>query len=113
MPVGGDALRVHPTLNAKQHDATAALRHRVSDCERQAAAPANDRKRTVVRQLHRGPLAPHVSFSGRARRIALVSGCEPERMKAMTSAISGSSPLLAATRSRRSLNVPAPKNIAS
>jgi hypothetical protein len=62
------------------------------------------------------PRSPHPlehSCAAPARRLAMVSGREPERMKSITLPTSGSLPLCCATVSSRSRKVPAPKNIAS
>src|SRR5262252_4731517 len=112
MRVACDPLRICPAANGEKHHATPALAHRVGHRKREASAAADNRERTIVCRACGCRLA-HASSSTDARRMAMVSGREPARMKAITLATSGSSPLCAATWSSRSRNVPAPKNIAS
>src|SRR5262249_5358152 len=112
MRVACDPLRVRPTANGEKHHAAPALAYRIGDRNRQASAAANHCQRTVVCRAC-GCRVAHASSSTDARRTAMVNGRVLARMKAITLATSGSSPLCAATWSSRSRNVPAPKNIAS
>src|SRR6266508_2770894 len=110
--IGLEPFCIRPTVNGEKHHATPALAHRVGDGKRQASAAADDRQRTAVCRMAHRRLA-HASSPRAARRMAMVSGREPERIKAITLATRGSAPLCAATLSSRSRNVPLPKNMAS
>src|SRR5216684_4122208 len=112
MRKAGDLMRIRPPANGEQHDAAAARAHRLGDRKRQAAAAANDRQRRLAGRAGDSRLA-HVAPSARARRTAMVIGREPARMKAITLATSGWSPLAASTASSRSRKVPLPKNMAA
>ena len=112
MRIAGDPLRVGPIANGKQQHPATASDYGIGNGERQTAGAADDGEWTVIDQRRCGQFA-HGSSSTSARRTAIVNGCEPERMKAITLATSASSPLLAATASSRSRNVPAPKKMAS
>ena len=112
MGIVRNPLWLRPTANREKHDAPSTPAHRVGDRKRQASPAADDRQRTVICGLA-GRRFDHASSPVEARRIAIVSGREPARMNPITLLTSGSAPLCAATRSSRSRNVPAPKNMAS
>src|SRR5262245_4578849 len=96
MRIAREPFWIRPTTNGEKHDAAPALSYRVGDRKRQAAAAADDRHRTIVCRLrHRG--LSHASSLLEARRMAMVSGREPERMKAIILATRGSAPFRAAT----------------
>src|SRR5947209_4606763 len=110
--ISGDALRIRPTADRKQHDRPAVLGHSVGNRERQAAAAANDGERTVIHHCGGGRLA-HGSSPTSTRRAAIVNGCEPARMNSIILMTSGSPTWAAATASSRSRKVPVPKHSAS
>ena len=73
----------------EQNHAAAACRNVLGDRERQAAAAANQRKRTCPSHAWRGA---HVSTSASARLVAMVKGRLPARMNSkirLTKALSG------------------------
>ena len=53
MRVASDPLRIGPTANGEQHNAAAALAHRVGDRKRQCSTAADDSERTIVRLVRR------------------------------------------------------------
>src|SRR5437764_5679511 len=112
MPITDNAHLVGPPLNGEHYDATAAFDDRVRNCKRQAASPADDREWTLFNRSCGNHIA-HASLASCPRRIAMVRGRDPERMKAMTPPINASPRLPAATSSTRSRNIPLPKNIVS
>src|SRR5262249_37479139 len=94
--VACDPLRIRPAADGEKHHTAPALAHRVGDCKRQASAAADNRQRTI-RCRRCGCRLAHASSPADARRMAMVSGREPARMKAITLATSWSSQLCAAT----------------
>src|SRR3954470_6977024 len=96
MRIGSDPLRISPAANGEQHNAASALSYRVGDRERQCSTAADHGERTIVRPVRRACVA-HGSSSADPRRIAIVNGRDPARMKAITLATSGMLLLCAAT----------------
>src|SRR5262245_18141108 len=96
MGITRNPLWLCPTANREKHDTPSAPAYRVGDREWQASPAADDRQRTVICGLA-GRRLGHTSSPVEARRIAIVSGREPARMKAITLPTSGSAPLCAAT----------------
>ena len=94
--IGSDALRVRPTANGEQHDTASALAHRIRDRKRQCSTAADHGERTIACPLRSIGVA-HDTSSDDPRRMAMVSGREPARMKSITLATSGMSPPCAAT----------------
>ena len=117
--IGGDALRVGPSAQREQHDSPAAPHGRVRQRKRQASAAANDRERGLAvrrvgcRSLMALALA-HIAASESPRRSPAagiigepLAALADERHDFSDHRIVGESALV---RSRRSANVPSPKN---
>src|SRR5262245_9704747 len=96
MRVVCDPARIRPAANGEKHHTTPTLAYCVGDRKRQAAAAADNCQRTILCRRCGCRLA-HASSSADARRMAMVSGREPARMKAITLPTSGSPPLCPAT----------------
>src|SRR5262245_44611363 len=104
MRVACDPLRIGPAANGEEHHTAPSPAHRAGARKWQASAAADNRPGAVVCRRCGCRLA-HASSSTDPRRMAMVSGREPARMKAITLATSGSWPLCTATWSSRSRNV--------
>jgi hypothetical protein len=100
MRIGRDRLRIDEAAQGEQHDPTPAALNRRRDRQRYAAAAADDAQRPLVRRRYRhwcivtGPSSlvhRHWSWvaSSPPRRMAVLSGRLPARMKAKTLSISG------------------------
>src|SRR5262249_8050342 len=96
MPIGRNPRCIRPAANCKKHDPASVLCHRIGNCKRQGSAAANNCQRAVICRFGRHCVG-HASSTVAARRMAMVSGREPERMNARTLATSGSAPFSAAT----------------
>ena len=83
MRIGRDALRVRPTANGEQHHAASALAHRIGDRKRQCSTAADHGERTIVCYRCAASASLMTPRQPTARRMAMVNGREPARMKAI------------------------------